>query len=334
MPVNAYAAMSAGRKLETFQYEPKELGPWDIEVKITHCGICYSDIHLIDNDWQMSNYPLVPGHEIIGIVTDRGPNVDRFEKGQRVGIGWQIGSCLTCESCLRGQEQLCAQHMPTCVAGYGGFAEAIRADSRFAYSIPDTLESEHAGPLLCAGITVYSPLRNHGIQGPMRVGVIGIGGLGHLALQFARAFGCEVTAFSSTPEKEAEAKSFGAHHYITSTDGSQLEKAVNSLDFIINTVDRDLDWATFVNVLRPNGKLCFVGAPANPICVPAFPLVTGQRSVCGSVVGGRADMQEMLEFAARCGIRPKTESVPMSRVNEAIQKVRDNKARYRMVVSN
>jgi uncharacterized zinc-type alcohol dehydrogenase-like protein len=334
MSINAYATPAAKKPLEKFQYEPKELGPHDIEVKITHCGLCHSDIHLIDNDWQISEYPLVPGHEIIGAVTAVGSEVTSFEQGQRVGIGWQRSSCLRCEWCLKGQENLCPEQQATCVGHHGGFAEMIRADSRFAYAIPDELESENAGPLLCGGITVYSPLRNYGVKPWMKVGVIGIGGLGHLALQFARAIGCEVTAFSSTPEKETEAKSFGAHRFIASKEKGALEKAANSLDFIINTVFAGLDWAAYLNVLRPNGKLCFVGAPPTPIRIFAFPLLVGQKSICGSVIGSRSAIREMLDLAARHGIKTKTEIVPMDQVNAVITKVRENKARYRMVLVN
>ncbi|MFQ5772442.1 MAG: NAD(P)-dependent alcohol dehydrogenase [bacterium] len=334
MTINSYAALAAKQKLETFQYEPNELGPWDVELSISHCGICHSDVHLIDDDWQMSTFPLVPGHEIVGTVQALGANVKHLAKGQRVGIGWQRSACLTCEFCICGEENLCPQQQATCMGNYGGFAESIRMDSRFVFPVPEKLASENVGPLLCGGITVFSPLRRYDVRPTMKVGVNGIGGLGHLALQFAHAFGCEVTAFSTTPEKESEAKEFGAHHFICSKDSSAIEQAANSLDFILNTVYADIDWVSFLNILRPNGKLCTVGAAANPIMIPVFPLIAGQKTVCGSVIGGRRIIQEMLEFCARHHIKAKTEILPMSEVNTAIDKVRNGKARYRMVLKN
>jgi uncharacterized zinc-type alcohol dehydrogenase-like protein len=334
MTIHGYAALAAKKTLEKFHYEPEELGPWDVEATISHCGICHSDVHLIDDDWGMSSYPLVPGHEIVGIVRAVGSDVRHLEKGQRIGIGWQRSSCSSCEFCLRGEENLCSEQQATCLGHYGGFAEAIRTDSRFVFAIPENLESENVGPLLCGGITVYSPLRRYGVNPAMKVGVIGIGGLGHLALQYARAFGCEVTAFSTSEDKEAEAKQFGAHHFVCTADASALEKGVNSLDFILSTVYADINWEAYLNILRPNGKLCTVGASANPITLPAFPLLVGQKTVCGSVIGGRAIIQEMLEFSARHGVKAKTELLPMSEVNAAIKKVRSGKARYRMVLKN
>ena len=326
MTIHAQAAMASKQHLKPFQYEPAALGPHDVEIAITHCGICHSDIHLIDNDWSMSSYPLVPGHEIIGTVADAGPAVKHLKQGQRVGVGWQRGSCLVCEQCVRGDENLCAESRATCVGNHGGFADRIRTDSRFAFAIPETLASENAAPLLCGGATVYSPLKHYGVVPPMRVGVIGIGGLGHLALQFANAFGCEVTAFSSTPEKEKEARDFGAHRFVASANPASLKNVVGSLDFILSTV--------YLSLLRPNGKLCFVGVPAAPIQIHIGTLLGGQKSVCASVIGSRNTIREMLEFAARHDIEAMTEVMPLADVNKAIEKVRANKARYRMVLRN
>lgn len=334
MPINAYAAMDAGRPLEKFQYEPAELGPYDIEVAISHCGICHSDVHLINNDWQMTEFPLVPGHEIVGTVTALGNHVTGFEKGQRVGVGWQRSACLQCEWCLSGHENLCPNIQATCMGNHGGFADLIRIDSRFTYDIPEELESENAGPLLCAGITVYSPLRLYDVKPAMKVGVIGIGGLGHLAIQFASAFGCEVTAFSSSPEKEREARALGAHRFVHAGETADLGKMSGSLDFILSTVFTDQSWGDYINILKPNGKLCILGAVANPITVSAFPLVFGQKCVCGSVIGGRKAMREMLEFAVRHGIKTRTELLPMSQVNDALERINQNKARYRVVLTN
>lgn len=334
MKISAYAALGEKQPLQKFEYEAPPLGPMDVEVRITHCGICHSDIHLIDNDWQMSTYPLVPGHEIIGVVTEIGSEVKHLEKGQRVGIGWQRSSCLICDHCLRGEENLCPESEDTCLGHYGGFAEYIRTDSRFVFKIPETMDSAQAAPLLCGGITVYSPLKRYGVTPNMKVGVIGIGGLGHLALQFARAFGCEVTAFSTSPEKEVEARALGAHHFIVTSNRKALEQAKNSLDFIVSTVYASIDWQGFVEVLRPNGKICVVGASAEPISLPPVFLLMGQKTIGGSVIGGRAMIREMLEFAARHNIVAQAEIFPMSRVNDAIEKVRQGKARYRVVLQN
>lgn len=332
MPIRCYAARAPKKTLEKFEYHPHDLGSQDIEVKITHCGICHSDIHLIDDDWGVSAYPLVPGHEIIGTVTAAGSDVRHLKIGQRVGVGWQRSACLSCEWCIRGDENLCPKNEATCVGHYGGFADVIRTDSRFAFAIPDGLASENAAPLLCGGITVYSPLRYYGVEPSMRVGVVGVGGLGHLGLQFARTFGCDVTAFTSTPQKEKEARTFGAHHVVVNNDPSAMKRAAGSLDFILTTANVDLDWNVYLNCLRPNGKLCFVGVPQGPLMVPAFALITGRKSVCGSPIGSRTMMSEMLEFAARHNIVAKTEVVPMGEVNAAIDRVRSNQARYRMVL--
>lgn len=334
MSIKAFAAREARGRLEAFQYDPKPLGPFDIEVKISHCGICHSDIHLIDNDWMFSQYPLVPGHEIVGHITATGSAVKHLEVGRRVGIGWQCGSCFQCDACASGNENLCASNQATCAGNFGGFADAIRVDGRFAFVIPDKLESENAAPLLCGGITVYSPLRDYDVKPHMKVGVIGIGGLGHLALQFSRAWGCDVTAISSSPDKEKEAKGFGAHHFLPLRDKAALEAAGASLDFIISTAHVDLDWRLFMSMLKPKGKLCIVGAAPGPITVSAFDLIMGRRSVCGSLIGGRMAIREMLEFAARHSIKASTELKPMSDVNDAVNKTRQGQARYRMVLKN
>jgi uncharacterized zinc-type alcohol dehydrogenase-like protein len=328
--------MAENQPLEKFQYEARELGDFDVEVAITHCGICYSDVHMIDNDLGMTPYPFVPGHEIVGNITDLGSKVATLKKGDRVGIGWQAKSCNSCEWCLRGEENLCLEVFQSGTWGnpHGGFAESIIVDCRFAFPIPEKLESEDVGPLMCGGITVYAPLVNYNIKASMKVGVIGIGGLGHLALKFARAFGCEVTAFSSSPDKEEEARSFGAHHFVVSNDTDQIQKIARSLDMILCTIHGDLDWNTYLITLRPNGKLCFVGLPAGDICIQAPSLVFGQLSICGSLIGSPPTIIEMLEFAARHDIKAKIDVMPMSEVNQAIAKLKDNKARYRIVLKN
>lgn len=335
MRINGYAALEAGKPLVKFQYEPQQLRAWEIEVKVTHCGVCHSDVHLVDNDWETSTYPLVPGHEIIGAVSAKGKSVNVLKRGDRVGIGWQSGACLTCDQCIAGKENLCSKKAATCSGGnFGGFADYVRVDSRFAFKIPDGLDSANAAPLLCGGITVYSPLRLYGITSPMKVGVIGIGGLGHMALQFASAFGCEVTAFSSSPEKEKEAKEFGAHHFIHEADKRAVKKAVNSLDFLISTVFVDLDWEAYLRTIKPGGNLCFVGKPEHNISIPVGELIIYQKSVSGSNIGSRYLIQEMLDFSARHNVKPKIETMAMKDAEKAIRKVRANKALYRVVLEN
>jgi uncharacterized zinc-type alcohol dehydrogenase-like protein len=331
MKIQAFAALNKGQPLEPFSYEPQPLASHDVEVKVSHCGICHSDLHLVNNDWGMSSYPLVPGHEITGTISQVGAAVTQFKQGQRVGIGWQADSCGECEWCARGEENLCARAAPTCVGRHGGFASHIRVNGRFVIPIPDALSAENAAPLLCAGITVYSPMRTHAIGPQSRVGIIGIGGLGHLALQFARAFGCEVTAFSTTADKEAEARKLGAHHFVATRSPDALQSLGGSFDFIMSTVTADLPWMGYVNALRPYGKLCFVGVPPGTLNLPVFPLLPN-KSIVGSNTGSTSGLREMLQVAARHGIKAQTERFPLAKVNDALGRVARNEVRYRAVL--
>lgn len=334
MNIDCYAAQEAKAPLEKFSYTSPNLDPWDVEVKISHCGICHSDIHLVDNDWGISQYPMVPGHEIVGTVSAMGSSVKHLKAGQRVGIGWQCSSCMNCEWCISGKENLCPEIGGTCLGNYGGFAKAIVVDSRFAFALPDGLESENAAPLLCGGVTVFAPLIHFNIRPAMKVGVIGVGGLGHLALQFYRAWGCEVTAFSSTSGKKQETKDFGAHQVLNSKDPEILKANAGTQDFILSTVPADLDWGAYLDVLRPEGKLCIVGVPQSALSIPAFPLIAARKTVCGSPIGSRGDIETMLAFAARHGIEAQTESFAMAEINPAMDRVRNNQARYRVVLKN
>jgi uncharacterized zinc-type alcohol dehydrogenase-like protein len=332
--IHGLAAHAAGAQLVPYRYEPGELGRHEVEVKITHCGVCASDVHLIDNDWGFSKYPFIPGHEIVGTVSALGAEVRSLTIGQRVGIGWQADSCGICEWCRQGDEHLCAQSQPTCVGRNGGYADAIRVNSRFAIPVPEALESENAAPLLCGGITVYSPLRNHGVRPSSRVGIVGIGGLGHIGIQFANAFGAEVTALSTSKDKEAEALKLGAHHFVNTRDMGALKKIAGSFDFVLSTVSADQDWQALVNSLRPKGALCVVGVPPSAIAVQAFSLLAGQRSISGSPTGSPRDLHEMLDVAARHGVKAITERFAMAKANEAIAKVKKSKVRYRAVLAN
>lgn len=331
MKVHAYAADQAKGPLKPFEYTQDKLTANEVEVAVTHCGICHSDVHLVDNDWGVSAFPLVPGHEIIGTVVGLGSAVAGLKMGQRVGIGWQCKSCFECDDCQRGEENLCKQAQGVAVHHHGGFADRVRSHARFVFPIPEKLASDNAAPLLCGGITVYSPFRHYDVKPYMKVGVIGIGGLGHLALQFANAFGCEVTAFSHDPSKEKEAREFGAHHFVNSTDDSALDAKQSSFDFILSTVNVNLNWAKYVTLLRSHGKLCFVGV-ASSLNIPIFSLLEGDKSVCGSVIGGPLMIKEMLDFAARHDIRAKTQLMPMQEAAQGLNLVRQNKARYRIVL--
>jgi uncharacterized zinc-type alcohol dehydrogenase-like protein len=332
-PIQAHAAPKARAPLAPFAYDPGPLGPWDVEVAVSHCGICHSDVHLIDNDWGVSSYPLVPGHEIVGHVTSRGAALTHLADGQRVGIGWQRGACLACEQCLAGHDNLCAANRATCVGAFGGFADRIRVDGRFAFPIPEALPSEQAAPLLCGGVTVYAPFKVFGVTPPMRVAVLGIGGLGHLALQYARAMGCDVTAVSTSPDKEPEALEMGAHRFVLERDVARNRRAVGPFDFVLSTVFADLNWGAWVAALSPGGRLCLVGVPKSPVTLPAFPLIAGRRSVCGNPTGSRATLREALAFAARHGIRARTQAVPMAEANRGLDLLRAGRARYRVVLT-
>ena len=333
MPIHGHAAYAARQPLKPLFYEPGDLGPYDVEVATEFCGICHSDIHLIDDDWALSRYPFIPGHEIVGPVTALGKEVAHLKVGQRVGIGWQAGSCLQCEWCLAGSENLCPRSVATCVGRHGGFAEKVRADGRFTFSLPDGLDAASAAPLMCGGITVYSPLRHFGVKPWFKVGIVGIGGLGHMALKFVHAFGCRVTAFSTSPDKEEASRSMGAHHFVRSTDPDQMAAAANSQDFILVTPHTDLNWVEYIKALRPKGTLCVVGAPAaSLLSVPPVLLLLHEKRICGSSIGGRSTIQEMLAFAAHHRIGATVEVVLMPQVNAALDKVRSNQARYRMVL--
>jgi len=290
--------------------------------------------HLIANDWGISQYPFIPGHEIVGTVAALGSEVHSLEFGQRVGLGWQSNSCGQCEWCMSGQENLCASSEGTCVHRHGGYADRVRANARFVVPIPDALPSEQTAPLLGGGITVYNPMRIFGVNPSTRVGVVGIGGLGHLAIQFARVFGAHVTAFSTTLAKEEEARALGAHHFVNSLESKAMKEVAGTLDFILTTVNVDQDWGAYLQALRPNGTLWFVGVPPSPVSVHAFPLVSGLRTIGGSPVGSPFRLREMLDVAARHGVKATTERFPMEKANEAIEKVRKGKVRYRAVLAN
>ena len=330
--IKAWAAQTAGGKLEPFEYDPGPLGDEEVEIAVEYCGICHSDLSLLNNDWGMTRYPFVPGHEATGRVVAMGPQAKGVSIGQRVGVGWNSHSCMHCKQCLMGNQNLCESLQPTLIGRHGAFANKVRAHWVWTMPLPEGLDSRDCGPLLCGGITVFAPLRELNISPTSRVGVIGIGGLGHMALKFCKAWGCEVTAFTSSDSKAEEARAFGAHHVVSTGDSKAIEKLAGTFDLIIDTVNATLDWNGLLNALAPNGKLHVVGAVPEPIPVPVFTLLMGQKSVSGSPTGSRGAIDSMLNFAARHNVAPQTEHFPMSKVNEAMEHLRAGKARYRIVL--
>jgi uncharacterized zinc-type alcohol dehydrogenase-like protein len=330
--IHGWAARGAKQKLELYTFDAGQLKPEEVEVAVEHCGICHSDLSLRNNDWGNAQYPVILGHEAVGRVVAMGEQVKGLRIGQRVGVGWNSGSCMHCHECMTGQNNLCSAVLPTMIGHQGGFADKIRAHWAWAIPLPDTLDISSAGPLLCGGITVFSPLYTFGIKPTDRVGVVGIGGLGHMALKFANAWGCEVTAFTSSESKTEEAKGFGAHHVVSSRDSAAMGKIANSLDMLLVTVNVPLDWSALLKTLRPNGRLHVVGAVLEAIPIAAFDLIMGQKSVSGSPTGSPATIATMLEFAARHQISPQVEHFAMSQVNEALEHLAAGKARYRIVL--
>ncbi len=332
MKIKAYAADKQGAELKPFEYEVSELASDEVEIKVEYCGICHSDLSMLDNEWGMTQYPFVPGHEVVGTIAAIGSNVKTLSLGQRVGLGWYSRSCMTCHSCMSGDHNLCASTESTIVGRYGGFADKVRAHYAWAVPLPEELNPESAGPLFCGGITVFNPIVQFDIKPTDKVGVIGIGGLGHMALGFLHSWGCDVTAFSSDPSKEKEVKELGANHFINSKDPEALKSVANSFDFIISTVSADLDWSIYISLLKPKGRLHFVGVAPSPVASHVFPLITGQKSISGSPLGSPATTAKMLDFAARHEIEPVVEIYPFSEVNEAMARLKSGKARYRIIL--
>ena len=332
--IKAYAAHEAGGKLQPFEYDPGPLGAHDVEIAVEHCGICHSDLSMLNNDWEMTQYPFVPGHEIIGTVAEKGDHVSHIRLGQRIGLGWHAGYCMTCHTCMSGDHNLCTQAQGTIIGRHGGFADKVRANASSVVALPDNIDPQSAGPLFCGGITVFNPLLQFNIQPSAKVAVIGIGGLGHIALQILNAWGCEVTAFTSNEAKKTEALTLGAHQTLDSRDPAKLEAAAGQFDLILSTVDVKLDWNAYIATLRPKGRLHFLGATLEPLDIGVFPLILGQRSISGSPVGSPASLETMLDFVARHEIKPIVETYCFDQVNEALARLNSGEARYRVVLSH
>lgn len=332
--ISAYAATEVGGELQPFEYDPGELGENEVEIDVKYCGICHSDLSMLDNDWGMTEFPLVPGHEVVGTVAKTGKKVSTLTVGQSVGLGWHAGFCNHCACCQSGDHNLCATAEATIVQHHGGFADKVRAQANSVIAIPEGVDLESAGPLFCGGITVFNPLVQFDISPTAKVGVIGIGGLGHMAVQFLNAWGCEVTAFTSSETKINEALELGAHHTLNSRDEKALEAAAGQFDLIISTVNVKLDWNLYINTLAPKGRLHFVGATLEPLDLGVFGLIMAQRQVSGSPVGSPATITKMLDFAKLHNIQPVIETFPMEKVNDALKHLRSGRAKYRIVLKN
>jgi uncharacterized zinc-type alcohol dehydrogenase-like protein len=307
------------------------LGAEDVEVAVEYCGLCHSDLSVFNNEWGISQFPATLGHEVTGRITALGPNAKGLSLGQRVGVGWFCGCDMHCHQCMSGNHHLCPQVQPTILGHRGGFATHVRAHWAWVIPLPEKLNAAEAGPLLCGGITVFSPLAMYA-KPTDRVGIIGIGGLGHLGVKFAAAYGCDVTAFTSSESKFEEARSFGANHVVSSRDSAAIKNLAGNFDLLISTVNVPLDWDVMINALAPNGRLHVVGGVPDPIPVAAFPLILQQRAVSGSPTGSPVAIATMLDFASRHNILPQTEHFPMSNINAAFARLESGKARYRIVL--
>jgi len=334
MKVNAYAVKEPKGKLVPFSYESGELSPENIDIKVSYCGLCHSDMSMMNNDWGMTQYPIVPGHEIIGEIVAVGNAVKNLKVGDKVGLGWMSSSCMSCSQCMSGDHNLCANSEGTIIGRHGGFAEYVRSHWSWAIPIPEGMDLSKAGPLLCGGITVFSPIFLSNLKPTDSVGVIGIGGLGHLAIKFLKHWGCDVIAFSSNPSKKDEILSMGANKVINSKDSEELKSVTGKLKFILNTTNVSLDWDSYLTALSPKGKLHTVGAVLEPMQIPAFSLIMGDKSVGGSPIGSPEIIRIMLDFCNRHNIYPNVEEFPMEEVNEAIEHLEQGKARYRIVLKN
>jgi uncharacterized zinc-type alcohol dehydrogenase-like protein len=336
-----YAAQSATEPLGPLGFERRDLRADDVQLEILYCGVCHSDLHTARNEWHGTVYPCVPGHEIVGRVTNVGANVTRFKAGDLAGIGCLVDSCQQCNNCKQGLEQYCEEVATQTYNGVdrvdktitkGGYSNKIVASEKFVLSISDKLPVEGVAPLLCAGITTYSPLRYWKVGKGHKVGVLGLGGLGHMAVKLAVSFGAEVTMLSTSPSKEADAKRLGAQRFALTKDPEQLKSLTKYFDFIIDTVSADHDYNMYLGLLNTNGVMICVGAPPTPAQVPAFNLIFQRRSVAGSLIGGLPETQEMLDYCAEHSIASDVEVIAMKDINQAYERMLKGDVRYRFVI--
>lgn len=340
MRVNAYAAPAAGEPLAPTTIERRDVGPHDVLIEIEYAGICHSDIHTVNGDWGPQPFPVVPGHEIVGTVTQVGADVDRHRVGDRVGVGCMVNSCGTCASCRRGEEQYCLNGMTPTYAGtdrdgtttQGGYSSHVVVDADFVLSVPDGLDPAAAAPLLCAGITTYSPLRHWGAGPGKKVAIVGLGGLGHMGVKLAHALGAEVTVLSQSLKKQEDGLRLGADHYYATSDPDTFEQLAGRFDLIVNTVSASIDLDAYLRLLAVDGTMVNVGAPPEALGVRVGTLIGGRRSFAGSAIGGIAQTQEMLDFCAEHGIGAEVEVIGAEKINEAYERVLASDVRYRFVI--
>ncbi|KAI3464775.1 hypothetical protein Pfo_021438 [Paulownia fortunei] len=336
-----WAARDPSGVLSPLKFARRATGDRDVQFKVLYCGICHSDLHSIKNEWGYSQYPLIPGHEIVGVVTEVGSKVQKFKVGDKVGVGCMVNSCRKCDQCVNNLENYCPQPLftynsvePDGSLTYGGYSDIMVADEDFIIRWPENFPLDKGAPLLCAGITTYSPLRHFGLDKPgLRVGVVGLGGLGHVAVKFAKAFGTKVTVISTSASKKKEAiESLGADAFLISRDPAEMQAAAGTLDGIIDTVSALHPIQPLLSLLKPHGKLIVVGAPEKPLELPVFPLITARRTVAGSMIGGLKETQEMIDFAAKHNILPDVEMVSMDYVNTAMERLAKADVKYRFVI--
>ncbi|KAH9613774.1 hypothetical protein KSS87_022532 [Heliosperma pusillum] len=336
-----WAARDTSAVLSPFDFSRRTTGDEDVTFKVLYCGICHSDLHFIKNEWGNANYPAVPGHELVGIVTEVGKNVENIKEGDRVGVGCIVGSCRKCDNCSSHLENYCPEMKGTYgstyydgTKTYGGYSDIFVVDQHFIVRIPDNMPLDSTAPLLCAGITVYSPLKYYGLDKPgLHIGVVGLGGLGHMAVKFAKAFGAKVTVISTSPNKKDEALTrLGADSFLVSRDTEQMQAAMGTMDGIIDTVSASHALVPLIGLLKYHGKVILVGAPEKPFELSAFPLLTGRKTVAGSTIGGIKETQEMIDFAAKHNIKADIEVIPMDYVNTAMERMLKSDVRYRFVI--
>ncbi len=338
--IHAYATTAADAALAPFEITRREPGSHDVQIEILYCGVCHSDIHQARNEWGNSVYPMVPGHEIVGRVTAVGDHVKKFKVGDMAGVGCLIDSCRTCPQCAAGDEQFCENGSTGTYNGidkngeitYGGYSKQIVVDENFTLLIPANLDIKAVAPLLCAGITTYSPLRRWKVGPGQKVAIVGLGGLGHMAVKLAAAFGAEVTVLSTSDNKEVDAKRLGAHHFVNSRNAEKMKPLAGHFDFILNTVSAKNDYNALLGLLHTNGSMVLVGAPAEPSQISGFSLIMGRRSIAGSLIGGLAETQEMLDFCGKHNITSDIEMISIDKINEAYERILNADVKYRFVI--
>ncbi|HZI17683.1 MAG TPA: NAD(P)-dependent alcohol dehydrogenase [Pyrinomonadaceae bacterium] len=341
LQTRGYATSGPTAELVPFDFERREVGAKDVLIEILYCGVCHSDIHQARNEWDNSIYPMVPGHEVVGRVREVGAEVTRFKEGDLAGVGCFVDSCRRCESCREGEEQFCETHLVSTYNGteadqqtptYGGYSSQIVVDEGYTLRIPDGLDPAAAAPLLCAGITTYSPLRQYNVGPGRRVGVVGLGGLGHMAVKLAAAMGAQVTVFSTSPSKEQDALGLGAHDFVVTRDPQNLEPLAGQYDFVLDAISAPHDPNVYLNLLKRDGVMVLVGAPEKPLEVSAFSLIMRRRRLAGSLIGGIRETQEMLDYCAEHNITSDVEVIPVSQVNEAYERAVRGDVKYRFVL--